>query len=184
MTIHKGTEDAPLEGQNAPVPTADDDSSSAPGSSRELEGSSTNESDSNSRSGTAHTGSTHDDINAIKEELTHEETKQVFRLRILVLLSMMATAIAISYTIFRITREAEIEEFENEFIIVANLIIVALNGTYWSMVLRIGVWFSLVVASRGMFPVFLSSNSIADHDLTFLRFQTSSGIWLLWPASP
>jgi hypothetical protein len=114
----------------------DGDTSSGPESlPKDHESSSVNDSDSNSRTGSSRTGNTtDDDINMIKEELAREETKNVFRLRILVILILVATAIAMSYTIYHITHQAEIDEFESEFEGVADTIIASLNGTYKDMV--------------------------------------------------
>jgi hypothetical protein len=156
MTSNKSTQDAPLESQSAPERTADDDSSSALGSSRDRDSSSTNESDSNSRSGSGHTGSTDDDIHAIKEGLAREETVQVFRLRVLFFLVLLATAIAVSFAMYRITRNAQVEEFENEFNGVADVIIEALNGTNRDKVL--GCW-----TSRRLAKECWTSDSRADH---------------------
>jgi len=50
-----------------------------------------------------------------EEELAKHETQQVFRLRMMVILVLMATAGAISYTVYRITDKAEADAFEAQF---------------------------------------------------------------------
>ena len=50
------------------------------------------------------------------EELAQRETEQVFRLRVLVILVLLAAAVAVSYTTYRITKSGEDDEFESAFV--------------------------------------------------------------------
>ena len=95
------------------------------------QGSSTNGSDVHSRAGSSRTGTTmEDETNIITEELARVETKHVLRLRIVVILILVSVAIAMSVTIYYVTRKAEIEAFEIEYVGVADSIISSLNSTY------------------------------------------------------
>ena len=97
---------------------------------RDDQGSSTNESDTHSKGGSHRTGSTMDDeAIIIKEELARVETKNVFRLRIVVIVIMVTVAMTMAFTMYYITRKAEIEAFEIEYEGVADSIISSLNGT-------------------------------------------------------
>lgn len=49
------------------------------------------------------------------EDLGKKETLSVFRLRSLVILVLILTAAAISYTVFRLSHEAETEEFATQY---------------------------------------------------------------------
>jgi len=66
---------------------------------------------------------TDDDLNTIKNSLAKQETRQVFRLRIIVVLLLVAAATSISLAVFFITKNAEEEEFEAQFDGVANKIL-------------------------------------------------------------
>ena len=93
--------------------------------------SSSNASDSNGKSESSRTGTNNEDeANLVTEELAHQETNNVFRLRIAVITVQVAVASIVSYLIFDITRKAEIAAFETEFEGNAELIIISLNGKY------------------------------------------------------
>jgi hypothetical protein len=94
--------------------------------------SSANESDSNSGSeaGSSRTGARDEEMNLIEDGLAHEETKYVFRLRIIVILIQVAAAIALAYTVYHISHHAQIDEFQSDFEGVAYAIIASMNGTY------------------------------------------------------
>ncbi len=130
-SLSKTSQDTLLLG-HAPLGPLDewDTSSGQESLSKDKASSSINESDSNSRTGSSRTGATDEEMNLIKEGLAREETEHVFRLRILVILILVATAIAMSYTIYHITHQAEVDEFTSEFEAVADTIIASLNGTY------------------------------------------------------
>lgn len=68
-----------------------------------------------------------DDINAIKDALARQETKAVFRLRIMVIFLLLAVASSVAYTVFHIIRSAQLENFEADFYAVSEKIIVSLN---------------------------------------------------------
>jgi hypothetical protein len=132
MTPLSKTSHAILLDSHLPLESLDGDGDNRSGHesmSKDQGSSSNNESDSNSRSGSSRTGNTDEDINLIKDGLAREETKNVFRLRILVILILVVTAIAMSFTIYHITHQAEIDEFDSEFEGVADTIIASLNGT-------------------------------------------------------
>jgi hypothetical protein len=60
---------------------------------------------------------------SVKEALTKEETKQVFRLRLLVIFIFLAAGTSISLTVYFITKNAQIERFEIQYAGVADKII-------------------------------------------------------------
>lgn len=80
---------------------------------------------SSSRSGRSNrTGeSTEDDLQTIKDALAKHETKQVFRLRVVVVLILIAAATGISLTVYFLTKNAEEEEFEVQYYGLADKII-------------------------------------------------------------
>ena len=112
----------------------DDTSSSHETSPKDDQGSSSNVSGTNSKSESHCTGGTTDDeVTMIQEELTRVETKNVFRLRIVVITILVTVAMTMAFTIYYITRKAEIEAFDIEFEGVAEAIITSLNGTCMGM---------------------------------------------------
>lgn len=89
-----------------------DNASSAAGSLSEIiESSSTNM----STTETYQTGTTDEDFQTIKNALTQQESRQVFRLRVLVILILMAAAASISFTVFHLERTTQVDEFEAAF---------------------------------------------------------------------
>lgn len=80
-----------------------------------------------SGSGTNATGDSSEDDNfqSIKDALTKSETRQVFRLRVIVIFILIAAGASISMTVYLITSNAEREEFDNEYYGVADKIIEA-----------------------------------------------------------
>ena len=66
---------------------------------------------------------TDDDVNTIKNTLAKEETKQVFRLRVAVVVILIAAATAVSLAVYFITKNSEKEEFEIQYSGVANKIL-------------------------------------------------------------
>ncbi len=66
---------------------------------------------------------TDDDLNTIKSSLTKQESKQVFRLRVAVVMILVAAATAISLAVFFITKNAEEDEFSTQYSGVANKIL-------------------------------------------------------------
>ena len=77
----------------------------------------------NSASESRRTSTTDDDTNTIKNALAKQETQQVFRLRVLVILILMAAATSISVTIYFIVQQSEIDEFELQYYAAANKIV-------------------------------------------------------------
>ena len=112
----------------------DDTSGSHETSPKDDQGSSSNVSGTNSKSESHCTGTTDDEVTMIQEELTRVETKNVFRLRIVVIAILVTVAMAMAFTIYYITRKAEIEAFDIEFEGVAEAIITSLNGKYKDMI--------------------------------------------------
>jgi hypothetical protein len=95
------------------------------------EGSSINESESNSRAGTSsRTGNTDEDVNMIKDGLARKETRNVFRLRIIVIQILVATGMAMCFTVYHITHQAEIDKYESEIDGVSHAIIASMNGKH------------------------------------------------------
>ena len=68
-----------------------------------------------------------DDAQNIKNALAKQETKQVFRLRVLVILILVAAATSISITIYHITRSAQLQEFQHQYEANAQKIVNALQ---------------------------------------------------------
>ena len=85
------------------------------------------------------TGSSEDDAQAIKQALARQETKQVFRLRILVVLVLIAAATAISVTIYFIIRNADIDEFQLEYEGSANKLVDSLQEVLAEMAAISGI---------------------------------------------
>lgn len=85
-----------------------------------------------------------DDLKAIKEALTREETKAVFRLRIMVLTLLILAASAVTYTVYHIIYAAQVQDFENNYIAVSEKIAARLNEITNSLpaVARLGVTIS------------------------------------------
>jgi hypothetical protein len=102
------------------------DEDDAKSSSEVPDGSSANN-DSSTEAYSSRTGGTDDDMQKIKEALTKHETKQVFRLRVIVILILLAAATSVSAAVYHITRSGEVEEFEIEFYSVAEKIIDSLQ---------------------------------------------------------
>lgn len=135
MPLRNKSQDALLGGNLSPNEVDKDDDASASSTEtstpKDDQGSSANGSDAHSRSGSSYTGTTmENEANIINEELARIETKHVLRLRIVVIIILVSVATAISVTIYYVTRRAEIEAFEIEYVGVADSIISSLNSTY------------------------------------------------------
>jgi len=65
---------------------------------------------------------------AVKEQLAHRETRQVFRLRVLVILVLICAATAVSLVVFFITKNAERDEFRTQWYGSADKIVEAFQG--------------------------------------------------------
>ncbi len=100
-----------------------DDASTGTRSSGNIEASYAN----NSTTDTNQSGTTDDDIQNIKNALTKRESQQVFRLRILVMLILIAAAASISMTIFHLQKNSQLEEFESDYYGVAEKVVDALQ---------------------------------------------------------
>ncbi len=102
-----------------------DDASSAAGtrSSGNVEASNAN----NSTTDTNQSGTTDDDFQNIKNALTKRESQQVFRLRVLVMLILIAAGASISITIFHLEKSSQLEEFESDYYGVAEKVVDALQ---------------------------------------------------------
>ena len=101
------------------------------------------------------TVSADDEAQDIKDSLASIETRQVFRLRFVVLLILVAAATSISVTVFFITRNAEKEEFQIQYYGIADKIIQA----FQDVMVEISAVSGLAVAARaGLLPHCLSSH--------------------------
>lgn len=68
------------------------------------------------------------DEHNVREELTRKESQQVFRLRVVVILVLFLAAVVVSAIVFRVTRNAEVDEFETQYKGTADKIIEAFRG--------------------------------------------------------
>lgn len=71
---------------------------------------------------------TQDEMQTIKEELTKEETKQVFRLRVIVILLLIGVSVAISYIFFKIVHTAEMKACDIDYMGTASKMINRLSS--------------------------------------------------------
>ena len=74
--------------------------------------------DQDSRTGTTTSGSRasgEDNLQAIKDRLSKNETKAVFRLRVLVVFVLLCASAAISVVVYKITRDAQINVFHIQY---------------------------------------------------------------------
>lgn len=79
------------------------------------QGSTSNASDSNSKSGSSRPGTMEDDVNMIKDRLAREDTKNVVRMRVLMMLILGATGFSLAATLYHITTKTEIDAFERAY---------------------------------------------------------------------
>jgi hypothetical protein len=61
------------------------------------------------------TKATGEDSDGIKDQLSRKETTAVFRLRVVVMFALLLAASAVSFVVYYITRNAELDEFEIQF---------------------------------------------------------------------
>jgi hypothetical protein len=78
----------------------------------EQEGSTSNASDSNSKAGSSRLGAPEDDLNMIKDRLGREDTKNVVRMRVLIMLILGATGFSLACILYQITSKTETAAFE------------------------------------------------------------------------
>jgi hypothetical protein len=77
--------------------------------------------DSSSHTTKGSTGRTHsrdtddDNFESIKSQLTKHETTAVFRLRVTVMIVLVAAAVGISVTVFLLTRNAQVDELRIQY---------------------------------------------------------------------
>ena len=81
----------------------------------EQEGSTSNASDSNSKAGSSRLGTPEDDLNMIKDRLGREDTKNVVRMRVLMMLILGATGFSLACILYQITTNTETEAFESTY---------------------------------------------------------------------
>ncbi len=122
MSLSKTSKET-LQGGKDVCEDVDDASSAAGDSSGNVDASKSNL----STTDTNQSGTTDDEIQNIKNALTKRESQQVFRLRLLVMLILIAAATSISFTIFRLERSSQLEEFESDYYGVAEKIITSLQ---------------------------------------------------------
>jgi hypothetical protein len=147
------------------------DSTSDDGSSggRSNEDQSSSYETSSGSGGSGQTGSA-EDFATIKNGLAKAETKQVFRLRVLVVSLLIAAATSISVTIYYITRTAEIEEFEAQYYGSAEKIIDALQEVLVKMAAVSG----LAVAATADTQATRAQGVDAEDDLLWPLFTMTS----------
>jgi hypothetical protein len=94
-----------------------------------------------------HTGTTceEDDDRHIKDQLSRRETAAVLRLRVVVILIMIAAATSVSITVYYVTRNAELEEFETQYYGVADKII----QSFQEMMVEIAAVSGMAVTASG-----------------------------------
>lgn len=68
-----------------------------------------------------------DDTHSIRNALAKQGTKEVFRLRVLVILLLVAAATSISVTVYYIIRNAQINEFEQNYEALASKVLDAMQ---------------------------------------------------------
>ena len=86
-----------------------------------------------------------DEARHIKDQLAKQETKAVFRLRVLVILLLVAAAASISVTIYYLTRNAEKEEFETQYFAIADKIV----QSFQDIMVEISAVSGLAVSASG-----------------------------------
>lgn len=134
MSLSKTSKQA-LESEDKVWKDADDRSNNGASSSEDIEGYSTNM----STSETNKSGTTDDDMQSIKNQLTQKESMQIFCLRMLVIMILLAVSTSISVVIFHMERGAQQEEFESDYYGAAEKIIDALQGVTDSIAAISGV---------------------------------------------
>jgi hypothetical protein len=58
-----------------------------------------------------------------KDQLAQKETRDVFMLRVLVVLVLLLAAVAVSFVVYLITRNAEVDEFETQYTALADTVL-------------------------------------------------------------
>jgi hypothetical protein len=74
-----------------------------------------NDCHSSSCSGAIQTHSTEEEMDTIKNQLANRESAGVFRLRVMVILVLVGVAVSLSFTVYNLTRDAQIASFEGNF---------------------------------------------------------------------
>jgi hypothetical protein len=103
--------------------SVDDDDEDANTNSSGAPDESTTNNDSTTGAKSERTNGTDDDMQTIKDALTKKETSQVLKLRVIVIMILIAASASISGAVYYITRSGQVEEFEVEFASVADKII-------------------------------------------------------------
>ena len=85
------------------------------------------------------TGTSEEDAQHIKNALARQETKQVFRLRVLVILVLFAAAASISVTIYYIIQNANMEEYQLQYEGTANKLVDSLQQVLAEMAAISGI---------------------------------------------
>eukprot|EP00934_Nitzschia_sp_Nitz4_P004266 Nitzschia sp. Nitz4//scaffold216_size36101//31917//35797//NITZ4_007786-RA/size36101-snap-gene-0.13-mRNA-1//1//CDS//3329542209//4256//frame0 len=87
------------------------------------------ESNHESKSASNDASNSEDDVSHLKQSLTKRETEQVFRLRVLVIAILFAAAGSVSFTIYKLTHNSEVDEFKSQYYSVAEKIIESFQET-------------------------------------------------------
>lgn len=156
MSLSKTSKEA-LEREIEVGEDVDDRSSVVTGSSANNRASVTN----GSTSETNQTGTTDEDFQSIKNALTQRESRQVFRLRVLVMMILLAAATSISVVIYNLERSSQIDEFESDYYAVAEKIIDALNKVTDSIAAISGIAVTATVNAQQKATLNASSSDTA-----------------------
>lgn len=126
MSLSKTSKDL-LNEQSHWEGAGDDDDTPAAGPWQEASLDDAESSTNKSTTDTNRTGNVDDDTQTIKDALTQHESRQVFRLRALVIFILLVVAISISYAVFKQQRKGQVAQFEAIFYGVAEKIVDSLE---------------------------------------------------------
>lgn len=128
----------------------------------------------NSTSLSFHNGGSDEDFQTIKDALGRQEEKQVIRLRLLVVLVLVAAATCVSWTVFFITKSAGEDEFELKYHGVAYKIIESFQEIMIEMSAVSGLAVTATTHARQQMELLKLSNKsdvIAHSDWPFVTLQ-------------
>jgi hypothetical protein len=117
------------------------------------------------------TGTSEEDAQHIKNALARQETKQVFRLRVLVILVLFAAAASISASIYMIIQNANMEEYQLQYEGTANKLVDSLQDVLAEMAAISGI----AVATTADVLQFYSNSNESWPFVTMSNFQQRAG---------
>lgn len=144
---------------------SEEDSRSA--SSNLEKSSGTDASGNDSTTESRHTGTSDEDAQNIKSTLALQETKQVFRLRVLVILVLLAAAASISITIYVIIQNSNMDEYQLQYEASANKLVDSLQHVLMEMAAISGI---AVAATADALQFYSNSNASWPY-VTMSHFQ-------------